>query len=67
LEARIFAVLDAYDAITSNRPYRAAMSPDVARTAIIANAGTQFDERVVEEFLKVPQKDWDEIAQKFSG
>ncbi|RPJ53774.1 MAG: response regulator [Acidobacteria bacterium] len=67
LEARIFAILDAYDAITSTRPYREAMSSDVARTAIIANAGTQFDEKVVEEFLKVPQSDWDEISQKFPG
>ncbi len=67
LEARIFAVLDAYDAITSTRPYREAMSSDVARTAIIANAGTQFDEKVVEEFLEVPQSDWDEISEKFPG
>ncbi len=67
LEARIFAVLDAYDAITSTRPYREAMSPEVARTAIVGNAGTQFDPKVVEEFLKVPQSEWDEIAQKYSG
>jgi len=67
LEARIFAVLDAYDAITSTRPYREAMSPEVARTAIVGNAGTQFDPKVVEEFLKVSQSEWDEIAQKYSG
>jgi putative nucleotidyltransferase with HDIG domain len=67
LEARIFAVLDAYDAITSTRPYREAMSAEVARTAIVANAGTQFDENVVEEFLRVPQNDWDEIAYRFPG
>jgi HD-GYP domain-containing protein (c-di-GMP phosphodiesterase class II) len=67
LEARIFAVLDAYDAITSTRPYREAMSPEVARMAIVANAATQFDERVVEEFLRVPQSDWDDIARLYSG
>jgi putative two-component system response regulator len=67
LEARIFAVLDAYDAITSTRPYREAMSAEVARTAILANAGTQFDEKVVEEFLRVPQNDWDEISCRFPG
>ena len=51
LEARILAVADAYEAMTSDRAYRAAMSPEAARDELLRNAGTQFDARVVEAFL----------------
>jgi HD-GYP domain-containing protein (c-di-GMP phosphodiesterase class II) len=50
LEARIFAVVDAYDAMTSERPYRKAVSPEEALQEIKANAGTQFDPQVVAAF-----------------
>lgn len=50
LEARIFAVVDAYDAMTSERPYREAMSPQEALKEIRAQAGVQFDPQVVEAF-----------------
>jgi HD-GYP domain-containing protein (c-di-GMP phosphodiesterase class II) len=53
LEARIFAVVDAYDALTSDRPYRQATSPQKALTEIKANAGVQFDPQVVESFATV--------------
>ena len=53
LEARIFAVVDAYDAMTSDRPYRKAILADDAVQEIIANSGTQFDPAVVESFLRV--------------
>jgi putative nucleotidyltransferase with HDIG domain len=43
LEARILAVCDAYDTMTSNRPYRQALSADEALDRIEAGAGTQFD------------------------
>ncbi len=49
--ARIFAVVDVWDAITSDRPYRAAWTATQARTYIQAQAGTQFEPRVVEKFL----------------
>jgi HD-GYP domain-containing protein (c-di-GMP phosphodiesterase class II) len=53
LEARIFAVVDAYDAMTSDRPYRQATSPQEAMEEIRANAGIQFDPPVVEAFAAV--------------
>ena len=51
LEARILAVGDAYEAMTNDRAYRSAMSPEKAREELRLNAGTQFDARVVEAFL----------------
>jgi len=53
LEARIFAVVDAYDAITSDRPYRKGVSPEEALREIRANAGIQFDPQVVDAFVTV--------------
>jgi HD-GYP domain-containing protein (c-di-GMP phosphodiesterase class II) len=53
LEARIFAVVDAYDAMTSDRPYRKAITHDEAIQEIVANAGTQFDPAVVQVFQEV--------------
>jgi GAF domain-containing protein len=50
LEARIFAVVDAYDAMTSERPYRKAMPPEEALQEIRANASIQFDPQVVVAF-----------------
>ncbi len=53
LEARIFAVVDAYDAMTSDRPYRKALPPEAALLEIERNAGVQFDSIVVEAFTRV--------------
>jgi diguanylate cyclase (GGDEF)-like protein len=53
LEARILAVADAYEAMTSDRVYRAALAPEEARAELERCAGTQFDRRVVDAFLKV--------------
>ena len=49
--ARLFAVADVYDALTSNRPYRSAWSKQEAVEYIEEQAGTHFDPRVVPEFL----------------
>jgi HD-GYP domain-containing protein (c-di-GMP phosphodiesterase class II) len=49
--SRIVLVCDAYNAMTSARPYRDAMSPDDAMAELVANAGTQFDPRVVDGLL----------------
>ncbi len=51
LEARLFAVVDVYDAITSVRPYRQPMPPEEARATLKAGSGTHFDPTVVEAFL----------------
>src|SRR3954470_22373873 len=53
LEARILAVADAYEAMTADRAYRPALGHDAAQAELLACAGTQFDERVVDAFMKV--------------
>lgn len=53
VEGRILAVADAYEAMTSNRPYRRALSKAEAVVELRRGAGTQFDPAVVEAFLKV--------------
>ncbi len=50
--ARIIAVADAYDAMTSKRPYRNALSKEEAIRELKANAGTQFDPAIVRIFIK---------------
>ncbi|HWE09623.1 MAG TPA: HD-GYP domain-containing protein [Solirubrobacteraceae bacterium] len=51
--ARIAAVADVYDAITADRPYRSAAPPHIGVRLVREGAGTQFDERIVEHFLRV--------------
>ncbi len=53
LAARIFAVVDVWDALTSDRPYRAAWSAEQARAYIREQAGKHFDPRVVASFLEI--------------
>lgn len=50
LEARILAVADAYDAMTSDRPYRKAISAFEAKETVLRLSGTDFDPKVVEAF-----------------
>jgi putative nucleotidyltransferase with HDIG domain len=53
LGARIFAIADAFDAMTSDRPYRKALPAEMAREEIVRHSGTQFDPNVVQAFLYV--------------
>lgn len=55
LEARLFSVVDVYDALTSDRPYRAAWSEAETIAYIAAGSGTMFDPAVVEAFIRVNQ------------
>lgn len=55
LEARIFAVVDVYDALTSHRPYRRAWSKRAALQYIQKNAGRKFDPQVCETFVRLWQ------------
>jgi len=62
--ARIFAVVDALDAITTNRPYRNASSFSAARKEIIRCSGRQFDPMVVEAYVKIPHDAWDQLRMQ---
>jgi GAF domain-containing protein len=53
LASRIIAVADTFDAMTSNRPYRAALARDTAIEEIRSSAGTQFDPQVVDAFVSI--------------
>lgn len=64
LGARIFAVVDTLDAITSDRPYRKALTHQAAREEILKCSGTQFDPDVVKTFLGISRHDWKEIHRK---
>lgn len=52
LIARIITIADAYEAMTSNRPYRDALSHEEAICELIKNSGTQFDPRIIDLFVK---------------
>ncbi|WP_341473570.1 HD-GYP domain-containing protein [Desulfallas thermosapovorans] len=56
LECRILSIADAYDAMTSHRPYRKAMSHDKAVRELKRCAATQFDPQLVQAFIKVVEK-----------
>ena len=51
--SRIITVADAYDAMTSHRPYRSALSHETAVAEITKYAGTQFDPEIVQAFLEI--------------
>jgi response regulator RpfG family c-di-GMP phosphodiesterase len=61
LGARIFTVADSFDAMTSDRPYRAALPYQTARDEIIRCSGAQFDPDVVQAFLEIPPEAWERI------
>ena len=63
LGARVLLVADAFDAMTTDRPYRVALSKAEALGRIITNAGTQFDARVALAALRVLGKDLAESSQ----
>lgn len=58
LGAKILAVADCYDAMTSDRPYRKALSREVSVKELIDHSGTQFDPIVVKAFINVLRKDY---------
>ncbi len=62
LSARVFAVADVLDALTTDRPYRPATDLVRAREMIVAQAGTQFDPRVIDAFRDIPDETFARIA-----
>ncbi|MDQ3817024.1 MAG: response regulator [Acidobacteriota bacterium] len=63
MNARIFAVADAFDAMISDRVYRRGRTYEAAAQELDRWAGRQFDPRVVEAFHRVPREDWDELRR----
>jgi ribonuclease P protein subunit RPR2 len=61
--ARVFAVADVLDALTTDRPYRPASPIGVAREMISSGAGTHFDPRVVEAFNRIDDGTFETIAR----
>ena len=66
LGARIFAVADTLDAITSDRPYRKATSFAAARLEIKRCSGTQFDPNVVDVYLSLPDQLWEDLRAEIT-
>ncbi|HVF41719.1 MAG TPA: HD domain-containing phosphohydrolase [Pyrinomonadaceae bacterium] len=62
--ARIFAVADAFDAITSDRVYRRGRTYEEAAVELNDFAGRQFDPVVVRAFHRVPRQEWDDIRRR---
>ena len=58
LAARLFALVDTFDAIRSDRPYRKGRDYTTACQIIASESGKQFEPRLVEAFLRVPEAEW---------
>ena len=67
LGARIFSIADSMDAMISDRPYRKALPMSHAREEIQRCAGTQFDPKVVEVFLSIPENHWKELRENLGS
>lgn len=67
LGARIFTVADSLDAMISDRPYRRALPMSHAREEIKRCAGTQYDPKVVEVFLSIPERHWLELRENLGS
>ncbi len=65
LPARIVAIADAFDAMTSPRPYRAALTVEAALTELVREAGRQFDPRLVQAFVTLPAARLREISRYY--
>ena len=61
LAARVFAVADALDALTTDRPYRPASSFEAARKEVYAGNGTQFDPAVVAAYREIPDSTFEAL------
>jgi response regulator RpfG family c-di-GMP phosphodiesterase len=62
--ARIFAVADTFDAMTSDRPYRRALPFQASREVIERGAGKEYDSQVARVFLSIPDKAWEVIRRE---
>jgi len=67
LGARIFALADTLDAITSDRPYRRAQTVEAARDEIVRWGGRQFDPEIVKIFVQMPDSIWDGLRKEIDS
>lgn len=67
LAARIFAVVDTWDAMLSDRPYRKALSVDEVLAQIKLEAGSHFDPQVVNAFIKLIKTDPNQLLEVVTG
>ena len=65
--ARLFAIADTLDAITSDRPYRAAQSFAAARVEIMKWGGRQFDPNAVKVFASMPESIWQDLRKEINS
>lgn len=64
IKARVFAVADCIDAVTSDRPYRRAASFETAGAELRLHSGTQFDPAIVKAFFEIPVEEWRELRKR---
>ncbi|UFS70434.1 response regulator [Geomonas sp. RF6] len=62
MNARIFALSDTLDAMTSDRPYRKGLSFETVREEVVRCSGSQFDPKLVEVFMEIPKGAWEAAA-----
>jgi putative nucleotidyltransferase with HDIG domain len=67
LGARIFSIADALDAMISDRPYRKALPMSHAMEEIRRCAGTQFDPKIVQVFLSIPEQHWLDLRENWGS
>ncbi len=66
LNARVFAVADAFDAITTGRPYKPPLTVEEAQRRIEQDRGNHFDPSVVDSFLRIRTIEWKQIAEQLA-
>jgi len=64
MNARIFALADTLDAMTSDRPYRRALPFATVREEMLRCSGSQFDPKLVQVFMDLPKATWEAAAEK---
>lgn len=64
LVARIFAVVDALEALTSNRPYQPPVPVEKAIATILKDVGTHFDPMIITTFMAVPAEEWEQLREQ---